>query len=67
MDTASGQLEKHCSACGALIEGSDEFCQACALEVSGGQPPAAEPLAVDPATEAPAAPEAPAVPEEPRT
>jgi len=45
VDAASGRLEKHCSACGALIEGSDEFCQACALEVSGGQPPAAEPPA----------------------
>jgi len=67
VDAASGRLEKHCSACGALIEGSDEFCQACALEVSGGQPPAAEPPAVDPATEAPAPPEAPAAPEEPKT
>ncbi|HEY5388775.1 MAG TPA: glycerophosphoryl diester phosphodiesterase membrane domain-containing protein [Thermoleophilia bacterium] len=54
VDTASGQLEKHCSECGALIEGSAEFCQACALEVSGGEPPVA----------APAAPDAPAAPEE---
>ena len=67
VDAASGQLEKHCSACGALIEGSHEFCQACALEVSGGEPPAAEPPAVEPATEAPAPPEAPAAPEEPKT
>jgi Membrane domain of glycerophosphoryl diester phosphodiesterase len=67
VDAASGQLEKHCSACGALIEGSHEFCQACALEVSGGEPPAAEPPAVEHATEAPAPPEAPAAPEEPKT
>lgn len=67
VDAASGQLQKHCSACGALIEGSHEFCQACALEVSGGEPPAAEPPAVEPATEAPAAPEAPPAPEEPKT
>jgi hypothetical protein len=50
VDAASGQLEQHCSACGALIQGSDEFCQACAMEVSGGEPPAAE---------APEAPEEP--------
>ena len=43
MDAASGQLERHCTECGALIEGSDEFCQACAFEVSGGEPPAAAP------------------------
>jgi len=43
VDAASGQLERHCTECGALIEGSDEFCQACALEVSGGEPPAAAP------------------------
>jgi len=66
VDGASGRLEKHCSACGALIEGSDEFCQACALEVSGGEPPD-EPPAVEPAAEGPAAPEAPAAPEEPKT
>jgi hypothetical protein len=67
VDSGSGHLEKHCSQCGALIEGSDEFCQACALEVSGGEPRAAEPSAGEPATEAPAPPEAPAAPEEPRT
>jgi len=43
VDTASGQLERHCTECGALIEGSDEFCQACALEVSGGEPSATAP------------------------
>lgn len=69
VDAASGQLEKHCSACGALIEGSDEFCQTCAVEVSGGEMPvvettaaempAAEATAIEPAPEAPAAPEAP--------
>ncbi len=32
VDARTGQLEKHCSQCGALIEGSDEFCQVCALE-----------------------------------
>lgn len=62
VDTASGRLEKHCSECGALIESSDELCQACALEVSGGEPPA-----VEPATEAPVPPEAPAAPEDPKT
>jgi hypothetical protein len=71
VDVASGQLEKHCSECGALIEGSHEFCQSCALEVSGGEPQAAEPAATDPpvvepTTEAPAPPEAPAAPEAPR-
>ncbi len=75
VDAASGQLEKHCSACGALIEGSDEYCQACAVEVSGGEmpdvetmaaeTPGAEPQAVGPATEAAAAPEAPEIPETP--
>lgn len=39
VDARSGQLERHCSQCGALIEGSHEFCQVCALEASGGQPP----------------------------
>lgn len=39
VDTRSGQLERHCSQCGALIEGSDEFCGVCALEMSGGGPP----------------------------
>lgn len=48
VDAASGRLEQHCSQCGTLIEGSDEFCQSCAIEVSGGEPP-----------EAPPAPEAP--------
>ena len=66
VDAASGQLQTHCSACGALIEGSDEFCQACALEVSGGEPPVAEPPAVELATGAPPPPEAPAAPEEPK-
>jgi hypothetical protein len=36
VDAASGKIERHCSQCGAVIEGSDEFCQACAVEVSGG-------------------------------
>jgi hypothetical protein len=36
VDARTGQMEKHCSQCGALIEGSDDFCQICALEVSGG-------------------------------
>jgi hypothetical protein len=72
VDVASGQLEKHCSECGALIEGSDEFCQSCALEVSGGEPQAAEPSAIEPpviepATQVPPPPEAPAAPEAPKT
>jgi hypothetical protein len=67
VDAASGQLEKHCSACGALIEGSDEFCQSCALEVSGGEPSAAEPPVVETAAEVPPPPEAPPAPEAPKT
>ena len=39
MDAGSGQLEEHCSQCGALIEGSHEFCQVCAIESSGGEVP----------------------------
>ncbi len=43
VDAGSGQLERHCSQCGALIEGSHEFCQVCALEASGGElPPEAD-------------------------
>jgi predicted amidophosphoribosyltransferase len=38
VDADSGQLEKHCSRCGADISGSEEFCQVCAIEVSGGEP-----------------------------
>jgi len=36
VDAGSGRLERHCLLCGALIEGSHEFCQVCAIEVSGG-------------------------------
>ena len=36
VDARTGKLEHHCSQCGTLIEGSHEFCQSCALEVSGG-------------------------------
>jgi hypothetical protein len=57
VDAESGQLEKHCSQCGALIEGSDDFCQACALEVSGGESPAGQTDAA--ASETPPAPEQP--------
>jgi len=39
VDAGDGRLERHCSQCGALIEGSHEFCQVCALEESGGEPP----------------------------
>jgi hypothetical protein len=53
VDAGSGRLEKHCSQCGSLIEGSDEFCQSCALEVSGGHEPDAD------APQAPDEPEAP--------
>jgi hypothetical protein len=71
VDGASGRLEKHCSQCGALIGGSEEFCQACALEVSGGETDAAAPPPVGGAPEPaatetpPAAPEAPQAPEAP--
>ncbi len=37
VDARTGKLEKHCSQCGTVIEGSEEFCQICALEVSGGE------------------------------
>jgi len=39
VDAGSGRLERHCSQCGALIEGSHEFCQVCAIESSGGEAP----------------------------
>jgi ATP-dependent Lon protease len=39
VDAGSGTLERHCSQCGALIEGSHEFCQVCAIEASGGELP----------------------------
>jgi hypothetical protein len=39
VDAGSGKLEHHCSQCGSLIEGSDEFCQVCAIESSGGEVP----------------------------
>lgn len=43
VDAGSGRLEVHCSQCGSVIEGSDEFCQICALESSGGElPPEAD-------------------------
>jgi hypothetical protein len=42
VDAGSGKLERHCSQCGALIEGSHEFCQTCALEASGGEDPLAD-------------------------
>lgn len=43
VDAGTGRLEVHCSQCGAVIEGSHEFCQVCALEASGGElPPEAE-------------------------
>jgi outer membrane biosynthesis protein TonB len=37
VDETSGKLAQHCSQCGAVIEGSDEFCQFCALEASAGE------------------------------
>jgi hypothetical protein len=71
VDGATGQLEKHCSQCGALIGGAEEFCQACALEVSGGEAAAAPAADEAPGTAAPeappAAPEAPRPPEAPTT
>jgi hypothetical protein len=39
VDAGSGHLEQHCSQCGSLIGGSDEFCQVCAIESSGGEVP----------------------------
>ncbi len=37
VDAATGRLETTCSACGATIEVSDELCQVCAIEASGGE------------------------------
>ena len=65
VDGASGQLEKHCSQCGALIGGSEEFCQTCALEVSGGEVTAADVPVAEPPADAPSAPEAPKTPQAP--
>jgi hypothetical protein len=45
VDAGTGKLEAHCSACGTTIEGSDEFCQVCAIESSGGELPPEEPAA----------------------
>ena len=43
VDAGGGRLEQHCSQCGVGIEGSHEFCQACAIEASGDDaPPAAD-------------------------
>jgi ATP-dependent Lon protease len=39
VDAGSGRLEQHCSQCGSLIETSDDFCQVCAIEYSGGEVP----------------------------
>jgi len=66
VDAASGQLEKHCSQCGALIAGSDDFCQACALEVSGGEAAGDGSPAADPGAAAPTAPVAPDAPDAPQ-
>jgi hypothetical protein len=73
VDGGTGQLQKHCSQCGALIGGSEEYCQACALEVSGGEPavaPAPTPAdAVEPVLPhtPPVAPEPPEPPDAPQT
>ena len=72
VDSARGQLEKHCSQCGALIGGSEEYCQACALEVSGGEPAAAAAPpadAVEPVLPhtPPVAPEPPKPPDAPQS
>ncbi len=70
VDAASGQVLKHCSQCGTVIDGSDEFCQVCALEVSGGTeaPTAAAEAPGDAtqATQAAPAPPAPPAPEPPK-
>ena len=65
VDGASGQLRQHCSQCGALIGSSEEFCQACALELSGGEPAVDDPPPVAPASDAPTVPEAPQPPPAP--
>jgi hypothetical protein len=39
VDAGGGKLEAHCSQCGVGIEGSDEFCQVCAIEASGDEVP----------------------------
>jgi len=65
VDGASGKLRQHCSQCGALIGSSEEFCQACALEVSGGEPAGDDRSPIGPASDAPTAPEAPQPPQAP--
>ncbi len=39
VDAGTGKLEPHCSQCGSVIGSSDEFCQVCAIEYSGGEAP----------------------------
>ncbi len=39
VDAASGELEPHCSRCGAGVSAGEEFCQICAIEASGGELP----------------------------
>jgi hypothetical protein len=39
IDTATGRLEEHCSQCGAVIESSTGFCQACARQTGDDEPP----------------------------
>ena len=57
VDAGSGKLVHHCAQCGTLIEGSTEYCQVCALEVSGGEAPAqgTPPEAPPPGDETPSA------------
>ncbi len=47
VDAATGKLEVTCSACGTTVEGSDEFCQVCAIEASGGELPPEEEAATE--------------------
>jgi len=43
IDAQTGRLEMRCTQCGALVEGSAAFCQACGFEVSGGETAATQP------------------------
>jgi hypothetical protein len=40
VDAETGRLEINCSRCGAGVSPGEEFCQICALEMSGGELPA---------------------------
>lgn len=42
VDAETGKLELSCSRCGADVAPGEEFCQICALEMSGGEVPSTD-------------------------